>query len=602
MKAAIRVVLSIFLLASTGAQAAVNAWLDKNRIAPGDTVQLTLQHEGQASGQPDVAPLKRDFDILSSSRSSSMRIVNGQTTSSTQLVFALAPKRNGQLTIPSLNWDGEASQALVLTIANSAAGANQNGNGTQSEPGNIFLETEVDQRHPYVQAAVTVTVKLYFAEAIYKAGLDLEVAGDALVRQVGSDQQGNVVRNGKPYNVITRHYIVFPQHSGKVSLPGAVFNAQIVARQKANVQSDDPLSDFFDQSSLGGLVTSTKPIRLHGDAIELDVQPRPAGASASYWLPASGVSLTSEWHPSALQAHVGEPITLDLKLQATGLTAEQLPDLAAMLNAPADLKLYPDKAKLDNATQGDAVIGTRTQSIALIADRAGDFTLPALHVQWLDTKTNLLRDIDLPARSLTILPAIGAAGVNSLSSSDQSPAAQAQTQNSSSASTLSHRDGEPTVASNSTGVFGDLRQWQWQWLSLALGLAWLATVVAWLVSRRTRLPSESIVNKELPTVVRAAAARKLFHAACSSNDAPSARRHLLEWAKATWTDDPPIGLQALATRIDNAAHETLLRDLDRACYVGGAWQGAQLLNALSDLSVGKQPQKQTKPKLAALYP
>jgi len=51
------------------AQATVTASLDASRIAAGDTVQLTLEHDGRTSGQPDVTPLEQSFDILGTSSS-----------------------------------------------------------------------------------------------------------------------------------------------------------------------------------------------------------------------------------------------------------------------------------------------------------------------------------------------------------------------------------------------------------------------------------------------------------------------------------------------------------------------------------------------------
>ena len=98
-----------------------------------------------------------------------------------------------------------------------------------------------------------------------------------------------------------------------------------------------------------------------------------------------------------------------------------------------------------------------------------------------------------------------------------------------------------------------------------------------------------------------AEARKAFRQACRQNDAQSARRHLLEWAHATWPHDPPKGLNALASRLDDAALTPLLKQLDRACYANGVWQGEKLLE-LKQLSVGKNQGTQTDLQLAGLYP
>ncbi|HET9019616.1 MAG TPA: BatD family protein, partial [Acetobacteraceae bacterium] len=98
------------------ASAGVSASLDASRIASGDTVQLTLERDGRTSGQPDLAPLQQDFDILGTSSSTTYELVNGSASEKTEVVLTLAPKTSGQLTIPALSWDGESSQPLALQV------------------------------------------------------------------------------------------------------------------------------------------------------------------------------------------------------------------------------------------------------------------------------------------------------------------------------------------------------------------------------------------------------------------------------------------------------------------------------------------------------
>jgi hypothetical protein len=65
----------------------------------------------------------------------------------------------------------------------------------------------------------------------------------------------------------------------------------------------------------------------------------------------------------------------------------------------------------------------------------------------------------------------------------------------------------------------------------------------------------------------------------------------------------PGGINAIAARIGDATVAELLRDLDRACYAGGAWQGAPLAAALTELPApsGKSARRERE-GLAPLYP
>lgn len=420
----------------------------------------------------------------------------------------------------------------------------------------VFIETDVSTHDPYVQAAARVTVRVYSARALYHPDLDLPSTADALVRQVGGDNHSNVERDGRSYDVLTRQYLVFPQHSGRVTLPGAELNAQVLTQ---NGRSDP----FRSNPALGGsaygygaLSIAVEPLQLRGGAIALEVRPRPAGAVGSYWMPARQVTIASAWQPDTQQAHVGDALTLDVTVQADGLTAEQLPDLTTLLAAPAGLKIYPEEPKLDNFNQGDTVIGRRQQSIALIADRPGEFTLPPLRLTWWDTARDVPQQVSVPARTIffsTAPAAPAAAGAAARDLAVGGPLAG-----------LAARGRDP-----------------WRWATMALGIAWLLTLAAWYgAERRKPRASRPGSDEEPASSPVASRARAAFLDACRRNDPRAARRHLLAWAGAQWPRSAPVGLNGLARQLGGEEIGALLRELDRACFAGGAWRGEPLASAL----------------------
>jgi len=425
------------------------------------------------------------------------------------------------------------------------------------------------------------------------ADLEFEDTDAALVRQVGTDGVSNVEKNGMSYQVVTRQYLLFPQHSGQVSIPGPTLSGNIPDRSRAFGMAD-PFSGVFANTPFAGMLGTTKPVRVHGDPIVLNVQPRPAAANASYWLPARNVSLQGSWNPTSLEGHVGDPITLDLKLQAEDLTAAQLPDLSTLLHLPAGLKAYPDQPSLKDETQGSDIIGKRDQSVALIADQPGRFTIPELHVTWWDTRTNQAREATLQAQTLEIQPAPGSAPVQA-----QQPAANSAAQTAQSPPPNSSRN--DTARS---GAAGPSNESPWKWISLGFGLLWLATLGAWFATHRRR-PAAQATAAGLPedsrSATNASQARSAFQQACRANDAPAARRNLLLWANAQWRGPRIHGLKSLAKLLGNAETTKLLNALDRACYAEGPWDGAALANALPDLPFPKLMATANTRELAPLY-
>ena len=608
---------TLALLGGT-ADAAVRAWLDNNHIGAGDTVQLTLQRDGQTSAQPDLAPLKQDFDVISVGSSSNVQIVNGAVSSQTQAEVTLSPKHAGQLTVPAITWGGQASAPLTLSVGAATPGAaGTAGAGAGPAAGSpVFIETTVDTKSPYVQAAVDVTVRIYTTEQLYQASLEFPTDPDVLVQQVGGDTHGSVVKNGQQYDLVERHYVIFPQRSGALHIPGAVLAGQVPVRVRQDQFSDDPFANFF---GAGGMSAGMKPIRVHGDPINLDVRPRPVASGNGPWLPAQGVRLSAAWHPTPASVHAGDPVTVDLHIEADGLTAAQLPDLSALLALPPGLKAYPDQAKLNNAAQGDLVTGSRDQSVALIADHPGRYVLPALHLSWWDTKADQPRNVDLPAETLDVLPAPASAQPAAASSPPAGAAANA----------LPASAAPPPAAATS---WRDLLRGDGRWIGVSAGLAllWLATMAAWWLSRRKpRAPETAAAPPAVaaPAVAPSAAphtglgpsragappaasgepragaakARAKFQEACRSNDAARARRWLLAWAASAWPDAPPTGLGAFAKRCTDTALIGALAELERACYAGGEWRGESLASMLKELPKSASPTGPRTPPIAPLY-
>lgn len=570
-----RFVLLMFLIcsASCSASAAVTASLDRNQIAPGETVRLLLQHDGSADSQPDISPLRRDFDVLGTSSGSSVQIINGHTSSQTQMSLTLAPKHDGKIVIPPLQWDNQRTAALVLTVA-SASG--KQGAASSADTSHVFLTATPDQKQPYVQAAIVLTVRLYADEPIYQASLNLPAGDDVLIKQLGEDRQTTESRNGRSYQVVERKYLLFPQRSGKLSIDGPVLDAQVP--DTSDPFGNDPFfSNAFGRLPIAGMMNATRPLHLLAKRIELNVLPRPASATGPNWLPAQSVTLEEAWHPDAQTMHVGEPITRHLHLAALALTGAQLPDMSTLMSAPDGIKTYPDQAKIADAPQGATVLGSRDQDIALIAQRPGHYVLPAVKLSWWDMARNVQREVVLPPHALNILPG---------GSAEPVPSQQATP-------LQSVRPEVPAMSVQSARPAG-----LWQWISLALALLWLLTILAWWYSRRRVQPSPVAVSS---VGIDADEAFRAFRQACLENDAHAARRHLIAWAGSVWPDKPPTGLHALSRRLDDDKLTDALGQLDRACYTGDAWQGATLAALLTAPPVKNRLPDQHKPSIPDLY-
>ena len=578
---------------SLSAAATVTSSLSKSNIGSGETVRLILSRDGSTYKQPDLQPLNDDFDVLGRSSGSNVQIINGKLTTRVQFSVLLAPKRDGKLKIPSLQWDGEKSSPLELTVSQNG-NTNQSDKNTPTDTAHIFFTTTLDQKQPYVQAAVVLLMRLYIDQPLYQASLDFSANSDVLLKQIGKDRETSETRNGRNYQIIERKYLLFPQRNGKISLKGPVLNAEVQDTTSYDPFGNNPMfGNLLQRMPLASMMNPTRPIRVNSKPIELNVRARPAGATGATWLPARNLKLTESWQPDTTTVRVGEPFTRHLHIEAKGLTGTQLPDLGTLASVPDGIKAYPDQPEIKDTTQGNTLLGSQDQDVTLIASLPGQYEMPAIRLSWWDTVKDQPRVAILPARQLKVLPATSNTGGvipsgTNANASDSSPANNELS------------DDQAILTKKIAAAFkGTL----WLWVSIVLLVLWLATVFVWWYSRK-RAPAkqaDKIIDKNLPVNIDGAKAFKAFKLACQNNDPNLARLQLITWAKTAWLDQPPLGLKELAQRIGDEKLTLALRKLDRACFQGGEWNGDTLARCLS--SPPKQAAISRKnPDLPELYP
>lgn len=546
----------------------LEAQLDRTQITDGETVILQLSTTDSVRGDPDLEPLGTDFEILSRSQGSRISIVNGQSTATRQWQVMLQPRHAGELTVPALHLGSLQSRPLplrVLAATSAAAGAAESG-------APVLLEVEADTAAPWVQGEVAYVVRVLSRVPLREASLSEPSAGDAIIETAGEDRQYTTRRDGVDYQVIERRYAIFPQHSGPLTIEGPVMTAAVPVQNgkrsslRERFFGGGPFADMdklFGGAPFAGfpefdsLFTETRPVRLRGENVALDVQPRPAGVQGD-WLPAKSLTLTEAWTPDPPVFRVGEPVTRTIALIADGLSAAQLPDITPP--AVTGLKVYPDQPQSETRAEDGSLITTRTLRTALIPTTAGTLTLPEVRIGWWDTAAGQARVATLPGRSIEVLP--GTAGsANPAGPPAAAPVPQAAAP--AATTPAGTTDLPPAPAATVPAGF-------WPWLAGAAGTGWLVTLLLWWRSRsRTggadRRPAAAREHANAGAQQRAACQSRLRQA-CHANDPRAARAALLDRAALQWPDAPPRGLSGLAARLDGSAAQQVIVDLNRLLY------------------------------------
>lgn len=385
--------LVLLLLHCAAALAAPRAWLDRERIALGETVTLNIESDERGAAAPDFTQLETDFDIQGSSSSTQTSIVNGRATTKTLYAVALSPRRDGVIGIPPLRVGSANTEPLSLTVAPAAANAPRAG-----DP--VFIETEIETRTPYVRQAVAYTVRLYYAVTLLDGQLDAAAPDGASLQRVGDDVTYQRSLADRRYNVVERRFLLVPERSGKIGLPAPRFRGRALG---------GGLDSFFGDGRL---------LAVNGDAQTLAVRAQPAGAPQP-WLPATKVVISAEPGPTTAKASgqggaqttreavVGEPVLLTLTLRAEGATTALLPEL--QFPAIAGAQVFPEPPDTKEQWR-DGRIGTvLTRRFAIVPLRAGEITVPQLKVGWWDTRADRAQTATLAGFKLDVSPAGGTA-------------------------------------------------------------------------------------------------------------------------------------------------------------------------------------------------
>jgi hypothetical protein len=582
--------LVLTLLLPAVVHADVKATLDRYQAYEGDQLTLTIETNNRNAPQPDLTPLSSDFRILGTRTGTSVRIVNGVRSDKITWRIGLEPRKLGRLQVPSLRVGQEQTPPLELTVREIPAEIKE------QQARQLFIETEIEPRDKYyVQQQISLKVRLLHDGSLVGGELAEPKIGNALVERLGDEVRYTTTRHGRPYTVIERRYVILPERSGELQIPAVRFEGKVnapAALPDMMQQGNSLLNDFFGSSPFRA---QGRQVRIESEPATVQILPRPDGLAGN-WLPAEEIRLFDSWTENPPQLRAGEPVTRTITVEARGLTGSQIPVLEP--GQPADTRLYPEQPVMDSRTDGNKVFGFSRQSFTYIPDRAGKLRVPPVELAWWNVEKDQEGLAQLSEWDLNVAPGSGATA--------RPPVQSTPPDNTGNASSTGTTTESPTPLSESseTSLLG--RYW---WLLVLLLVFPLLYLLARKKSTAPRKevtpdkPAETLVSTERPQTAFRSAIERLERA-CRENRPTDAASALLSAAEATWPDDPPRTLGALAARFEDVdAGQVML--LDRALYAGEAseWNGMDLLNAVRDAwKPGNSEKRVDDEILEPLYP
>jgi hypothetical protein len=522
------------------------AWLDRDRIALGETATLNIEVDGAFDQAPDYSPLLGEFRISGNTSSRSFESGSGGTHARTLFAIALQPHREGVIGIPELLVGGQRTPPLTLVVTAPSAVPARSGDM-------VFIESEADAQSPYVQQAVGFVVRLYYAVPLVSGQLDQPAPDGASLQRVGEDVRYSREFGGKRYTVVERRYLLIPERSGPLTIPGAQFRGRGVGSL---------FDEFFGDGQ--------RPLQAAGAARVLGVRAIPANAPQP-WLPLRSLAL--RWASAPRQAQAGAATALVVEATADGATAAQLPEL--QLPAIAGAQVFADPAQVDEVFEEGRPRARVTRSFSIVPARAGTLRVDGPRLDWWDARAGTARTASLPA--LTLEVASGSGVVASPSSPDAIPAN----------TVAARQDGGWMQV---PGVQGRVRPWAFA--TVAFALLWLITFM-WGLHRHPREPA----SVQAPSAN--ANAKTQLHQALATGDLPDVAEALCAAMQ-----PPAPDLDALRQALDDPRQRAAVDALQRARWGDGDGTAARALlrESFARGPCWRKPGAEAEPLLPPLYP
>ena len=376
----------------------LEATVSENTIFVGEQFNLNIEVSG--SSMRDVSlptlPQLSGVRVLSStpSRSTSISIINGRTTTSTTYSFSLIARDTGVHTIPpvSIQIDGETRTTNPIQIEIIEKG-NLSTDGSQQLP-EIFLEIELDDENPVTGQQIVASVVLYFKQGIEitsfqpTAGWRTDGFWKEELENIRQPEPESVILNGVRYRTATLlRYALFPSRSGTLTLAEYPMSVGVRTRPARN----DPFGSFF-----GGGVNQRR-VSLESEPIEIDVKALPEADEGAVTINAVG-DLDIERSINQNSVITGETVELITTISGTGnvpLVRRPVYDL------PDGLDLYTPEESSNVERRGLSIRGDKNFTELLVPRAPGRYSIPEQQIAVFDAPNNRYKYITLPAVSFT---------------------------------------------------------------------------------------------------------------------------------------------------------------------------------------------------------
>ncbi len=398
--------LLMFHTSATAQQLTANA---PQQVEKGQQFRLTYTATTQDVSGFRVGQIPDAFEVLmgpSTSSQSSFSMVNGKTSQSSTVTYTyiLSAEKSGTFTIPpatiTIGGKHVKSNMVKIQVVGSSSNSNQ-GRGQQSETralgsnisgADLFVKVTASKQRVVEQEPILLTYKVYTLVRLSQLEGKMPDLKGFHTQEIPLPQEKSFKieqYNGRNYKTVTwSQYVMFPQITGKLEIPGITFNG-IVVQENRNV---DPFEAFFNGGS--GYVEVKKQIKAPGISIHVDPLPnKPSSFSGGV----GSFAIKSEIDKERLKAN--DPLTIKVVISGVGnLKLIKQPEF----QFPKDFDTYDPKLTEKTHLTANGLEGQVTFEYLAVPRHQGQYDIPAAVFTYFDTKTRQFKTLKTDSYHLVV--------------------------------------------------------------------------------------------------------------------------------------------------------------------------------------------------------
>ncbi len=357
----------LLLFATLSYASGVTAQVERTSVTLGERLVLNLQVDGENIEEPKIGKLCGS-EVLSTSRSTNMQIINGSYSKTQVLSYAFMPTESCRIEPIAVKIDGKYYSTEPIDITVKAM--------TISKESPFILTMESEKSSVYVGEPFKVTITLkqrHDAEAVDSKFLPPQMKNLWIKEQ----QQGRRFEEGD-YSVTKITYIMAAQRAGAQHIS----KTQLQVAQRSH--SRDAWGQWFPQLQWRSYFSN-------GLDIEAKALPE-------------GVNLVGDFNATLAidkqEIEANEAVNVVLRISGSG----NFEDIGSLKPHIDGVSVYEEEPVTKGNLENGEYSGIWSQKMAMVSDH--NYTIPPISLRYFDLKTDQIKTIQTNAISVHVTGAV----------------------------------------------------------------------------------------------------------------------------------------------------------------------------------------------------